>query len=1097
MLIAAAVVADAPARRPMFQPAVAPDRKEVVFVSGGDLWTAPLDGGEARLLISHPATESRPIYSPDGACLAFVSNRTGNGDIYVLTLATGDLLRITHGDTVDQLDAWSHDGSWLYYSSNQHEVGGLTNVFRVRSTGGTPMPVIHERYVSEYWAAPSPKGDAIALTAKGIVYNQWWRHGHSHIDESEIWVRTGEGYRQVTKGGAKSAWPMWADNGSRLIYMSDRGGAENMWEQPAGGQARQITKFTTGRVLWPSIAYDGKTIVFERDLGLWRLDVGSGKASPIAITLRGAPAGDGTQRLTLQNRFSDLALSPDGKKVAFIARGDVFAAASREAEAAERLTRTEAAESGPAWAPDSRRVAYTTLRDGTYQVWMYDFATGKESALTSHASGSHSPRWSPDGKSLAFLRGRDRLVALDMTTRVEREMAQGEFGLPPLNSGRAFAWSPDSQWLAFYGVGARRFSNLHLVPAAGGPARQVTFTASTSGDVIAWAPDGSYLLFESTQRTEAGGIGRVDLVKRTPKFREDRFRELFREEVTRTSPAPPSDTTPAITPAVPGPTPAQTPAPTPTPATARPASTTDAVTEPGGAPRPPAAAPPVVKVVWDDIRRRLSMLPVGVSVNEHVITPDGKTLVMAASAAGQTNLYTWSLDELSKEPAVARQITSTPGAKTDVQVSPDGKEVYYLEQGRIASVAIESRQVKPLAVTAEMEVAFDSGKHEVFREAWTYLRDWFYDPAYHGANWEALRATYAPYVAGSATADELRRVLSLMIGELDASHLGINAAPDPAAAAGGTGRLGLQFDTALYEASGQFRITSVLPLGPADVAGGISVGQYVTAVDGTPLDRGTNIDALLTARVGRRTVLRVANAPGAADARDVAVLPASSGTENGLNYRQWVEDRRAYVLEASGGRLGYVHIRDMSAESLTQLYMDLDSENQARDGVVIDIRNNNGGFVNAYALDVFTRRPYLAMTWRGSAITAPARAVLGQRSLERPTVLVTNHASLSDAEDFTEGYRALKVGKVVGEPTAGWIIYTTNTSLTDGSILRLPFIRITTTTGANMERNPRPVDVRVDRALGEDTAGKDVQLDRAVAELLAEIGAARATAAAR
>ena len=297
-------------------------------------------------------------------------------------------------------------------------------------------------------------------------------------------------------------------------------------------------------MLWPSIAYDGKTVVFERDLGLWRLDVGSGKASPIDITLRGAPAGDGTQRLTLQNRFSDLALSPDGKKVAFIARGDVFAASSKEADPAERLTRTEAAEGGPAWAPDSRRVAYTSLRDGTYQIWMYDFASGKESALTTHASGSHSPRWSPDGKSLAFLRGRDRLVVLDVATKVEREIAQGEFGLPPLNSGRAFAWSPDSQWIAFYGVGARRFSNVHLVPAAGGPPRQVTFTASTFGDAITWAPDSTYLLFESTQRTEPGGIARVDLVKRTPKFREDRFRELFREEVPRTTPAPPPATTP-------------------------------------------------------------------------------------------------------------------------------------------------------------------------------------------------------------------------------------------------------------------------------------------------------------------------------------------------------------------------------------------------------------------------------------------------------------------------------------------------------------------------------------------------------------------------
>ena len=674
--MAAAVVADAPARRPMFQPAVAPDRKEIVFVSGGDLWTAPLDGGEARLLVSHPATESRPIYSPDGARLAFVSNRTGNGDIYVLTLATGDLVRITHGDTADQLDAWSHDGAWLYFSSNQHEVGGLSNVFRVGSTGGTPMPVIHERYISEYWAAPSPKGDAIALTAKGIVNNQWWRHGHSHIDESEIWVRTGDSYRQVTKGGAKSAWPMWSDNGGRLIYMSDRGGAENLWTQPPGGEPRQITKFTTGRVLWPSIAYDGKTVVFERDLGLWRLDVGSGKASPIDITLRGAPAGDGTQRLTLQNRFSDLALSPDGKKVAFIARGDVFAASSKEADPAERLTRTEAAEGAPAWAPDSRRVAYTSLRDGTYQIWMYDFASGKESALTTQASGSHSPRWSPDGKSLAFVRGRDGWWCSTWRRRSSVRSRRASSGCRRSIADARSRGRPTAS-------GSRSTASVHggsatciSCRAAGGSPRQVTFTASTSGDAITWAPDSTYLLFESTQRTEPGGIARVDLVKRTPKFREDRFRELFREEVPRTTPAAP----PATTPGTPSTSPAS-PAPSTAPATAPTPPATDAATAPGGASKPPNATPPAVKIVWDDIRRRLSMLPVGVSVNEHVITPDGKTLVMAASAAGQTNLYAWSLDELSKEPEVARQITSTPGSKTDVQVSPDGKEVYLPRTG--------------------------------------------------------------------------------------------------------------------------------------------------------------------------------------------------------------------------------------------------------------------------------------------------------------------------------------------------------------------------------------------------------------------------------
>jgi C-terminal processing protease CtpA/Prc len=175
---------------------------------------------------------------------------------------------------------------------------------------------------------------------------------------------------------------------------------------------------------------------------------------------------------------------------------------------------------------------------------------------------------------------------------------------------------------------------------------------------------------------------------------------------------------------------------------------------------------------------------------------------------------------------------------------------------------------------------------------------------------------------------------------------------------------------------------------------------------------------------------------------------------------------------------------DMSADSLEQLYIDLDAENESKQGVVIDVRNNNGGFVNAYALDVFSRQHYLNMTQRGRSNAAPARSILGQRSLEKPTVLVTNQHSLSDAEDFTEGFRAMKLGPVVGEPTAGWIIYTWNTSLLDGSVLRLPRVKITDATGAPMEMHPRPVDIEVDRPLGESYGPDDVQLKRAVEALL-------------
>jgi C-terminal processing protease CtpA/Prc len=233
-------------------------------------------------------------------------------------------------------------------------------------------------------------------------------------------------------------------------------------------------------------------------------------------------------------------------------------------------------------------------------------------------------------------------------------------------------------------------------------------------------------------------------------------------------------------------------------------------------------------------------------------------------------------------------------------------------------------------------------------------------------------------------------------------------------------------------------------------------------------------------------VLKISSSSGPSNARDAVVRPVSIAVEKGLLYRAWVEANRAYVEKISGGKLGYVHLQDMSSQSLAQLYIDLDVQNQTRQGVVVDVRDNNGGFVNEYALDVFTRKDYLTMTPRGGT-PEPARAALGQRALGLPTILVTNQDSLSDAEDFTQGYRALHLGKVVGEPTAGWIIYTGGTQLIDGSVLRIPSVRIQAYDGQDMEGHPRPVDIFVERMPGDSINGKDVQLDRAVKELLSEL----------
>lgn len=1043
------------------EPSVAPNRPEMAFVSGGDIWTAPLAGGEAHLLVSHPAVESRPLYSPDGTRLAFISDRTGGGDIYVLHLATGALKRITYDDGREQLDAWSRDGKWLYFSSTAQDVAGSNDIFRVSAEGGTPMPVSADRYVNEFFAAPSPAGDLLALTARGDTSSQWWRHGHAHIDESEIWIETpgaAPKYQLLEGGDFKSLWPMWSADGARLYFVSDQGGAENIWEKAVrGGKARQITQFKDGRVLWPNISYDGKTIVFEREFGIWKLDVAGEKAAPVAIALRGAAAAPDITHLTLNNQFRDLALSPDGRKVAFEAHGEVFAASSRDGGPATRVTRTPANETQVAWAPDSKRLAYVSDRDGNYHVYLYDFTTRQEKRIGSDAMGETAPLWSGDGKMLAWVRGGKQLCVYDTATEQVRVLATATFAKPPMGFGRPYTWSPDSRWLAYTTRGDRDFRNVYVVPAAGGEPRQISFLSNTGGGTVLWSPDGAYILFDTSQRTENNAIARIDLVEKTPRFREDRFRDLFKDLPGRGQ---------------------------------------DGAGEGRGG-RGAAEKPPVkpVEIIFEGIRNRLSELATGLDARMQQISPDGRTLLLSASTARQQNLYTWSLDELAAEPPVARQLTSTAGAKTNAQFSPDGKEVFYLEQGRLSIATLETRQSKPVALTAELDVDFHQEKQEVFHEAWTYLNDNFFDPEFNGVNWKAVRERFAPHIEAARTPDEMRRLISLMLGELNASHMGISApAGDGEGGRGGrggtVGKLGLRFNAAEYEASGRLRVEGVLPLGPAEVAGGIQAGNYLLAVDGAAIGAHTNLDEMLEHKINQRVELTVADGADGSKKREVAVRPANNTAEKELLYRDWVDRQRAYVTKASGGRLGYVHIRDMSQEALDRMYLDLDTENQVRQGIVVDVRNNTGGFVNAYAIDVLARKSYFNMTSRDQT-AAPARIVLGQRSLELPTILVTNRHSLSDAEDFTEGYRALKLGKVVGEPTAGWIIYTSNTNLIDGSVLRLPGTRITTAEGAPMELHPRPVDLAVDKPVGESYQGRDSQLDAAVGELLKEIDARR------
>ncbi|MBV8581305.1 MAG: PD40 domain-containing protein [Candidatus Eremiobacteraeota bacterium] len=1051
--------ADTPASLPSFgEPSVSPDHGEIAFISGGDVWSVPSAGGTARLLAAAGGTAHRPLFSPDGKQLAFVAAQPGSRGIYVLTLDGGALRQVTHDDQIGDLSAWSSDGKYLYFASASHNIAYFNDVYRVPAEGGTPVRVLHEDYVAESEPAPSPDGASLAFVRNG--YTQWWRRGHSHMDQSEITVTqpAAKRYETITNGDAKDHWPMWSPDGKTLYFVSDRSGSDELWSRTSDGKLRQLTTLHDGRVLWPTIARDGSLIAFERAMRIWTYDVASGAVRELPITPRGLPAVLGTRHLTLSNRFSALGLSPDGKKVAFVGRGRIFAASAQDGGESQLVTpNDEAAYDLPVWAAGSKRITYVVDRGLEQAIATYDFPDGPERVITPAGHHDDYPHWSPDGKQLAFERDGTELHLLDVASHADRVVARGILDRRPFGDPTAVAFSPAGDWLAYVDNDREGLSNVYVVPTAGGAPRAVTFLPNTGVGSVTWSPDGTRLFFDTSQRTEAGQVAQVDLVSRTPQFREDSFRKLFQPDEPR--PELPSRTVP---------TPAASAAPRPSPSAS-----------------PNAGRLRRTTIDFDGIRERLTFLPTGLDVNRVTITPDGKTLVLVASAAGQENLYTYSVDDTSTDDAVARQITTTAGGKSSVTVAPDGRSVYYLDSGRAYATDLNGK-AHGLGLSGEVDVDFAHDKRLVFEQAWSVLDRWYADPSYHGANWPAMRREYEPYALGARTPQEFVRVVSLMIGEINSSHTGFGVP-----SAGGnppivTGRLGVDWDAETYERTGKLRIASIVPLGPAAVAGHIAAGDELLAVDGVTIERTTDVDALLASHAGKRTELRIAPHGDAGAARTVAVLPVDRSAEADLRYGAWVAGRRAYVERISGGRLGYVHIYSMGQDALTKFYTDLDAQNRAKAGVIVDVRNNVGGFVDPYAIDVLTRRAYITFKSRFGT-DAAERTSLGERSLERPTVLVTNEHSLSDAENFTEAYRTLRVGPVVGEPTAGWIIFTSAALLADGSTVRVPSTRVIAHDGVDMELHPRPVDVRVANPPGAADRGDDPQLDAAVRTLLKRV----------
>ncbi len=1121
--------------QPSFRmPALLPDGSAILFVYAGDVWLAPRGGGFAERLTSAAGGHLHPVCAPDGAWVAFASNRAGGLDVYVLHLTSGETRRLTFTDAEAVPQCWSPDSTAVYFSSTHEQQGNA--LYRVPVTGGTPLPLWGEPYGDFAYAAADHRGEQLALT---IERSHWWRRGPNPFSPADIWLAptaalqqaapytlhdepaepaptlprmvVGAGVRLAGHAG-RNSFAQWNPNDTGLYFVSDRDGTDNLWLlNLATGTPRQLTRFDDGRVLWARAAADHPMVTFERDAQVWLYDEATSSAAPVPIRVRGEGYSIPASFETYQRGVGELALSRDGKKLAFVLRGKLFADFADKETAREQppsgalaITHGTSRERQVVWSPDSSVVSYVSDCDGEPAIYAYQFSTRRSMCVTPNSTAPcRLPTISPDGKWLAYLHGTTEVRLLNIETDEDRHFADGRFVWVG-----DLAWSPDSQWLAFLTHDEQMYANVYVQRINEATARPVTFLSNVNAYGLLWSPDGRFMVFTTAHYRSESQIVRVDLRPPEPQFRETAFEKLFEEQrkageggtpgstgSTQSNEhsddddetdddetddeTPPPDVQDDTADAVPTP---------PAPGTGDPNGTTGdrapaAPQDPHGE-RPPDSTRPQVEIVFAGIERRLQLLtPPDMRAVAHDISPNSRDLLLVANVMDTSNIWSLPLDEARAGDA-PRQLTANSSHKHNVQFAPDGKSFYSIEGGQIVTRKMPGgSDASTLSVRCTVRVDFAAEKRHVFDEAWRVLRDTFYDETFGGRDWAALHAHYLPFLDGCRTPGDLRNVLNLMIGELGTSHTGVFGR----GTSSDLGYLGIQFDGHELATSGRLRVLALLPDGPAmQVATPPRPGEYLVAIDGEPLTPEQSLHERLLERAGRRVWLRLAADPASDDTREVAVRPIDDDDYDTLRYRAWVNWNRAYVTRASDGRLGYLHIRAMNYAAYEQFLHDLDTANRQKDGLILDVRYNGGGYTSTLLLDVLTRRPVVREGFRGH-LRSDVYHVSGNRALHLPTTLLTNAASASDAEVFSELYRQAGLGAVIGQPTAGAVIGTTSYTLLNGMVLRLPTYSVTTLSGENMEGTGRPVDEHVDLPPGAWAAGRDGQLDAAVATLQARL----------
>lgn len=1046
-------------------PAVSPDGKTVAFTYRGDVYTVPTAGGQARQLTTSPAYDTAPVWSPDGGRILFASDREGSLDLFIIDAAGGTPLRLTTNTASETPLAFLNDTTVIYSSGLQPSAEAAmgpfqAQVYTVSTTPGS-RPAL-------FMSLPAMR---MNVDGKNIIYQDRktyedpLRKHERSAGTSDIWTLTLGDDMKATRGkfakltsfNGPDQSPVWNKSvPGEYFYVSEEDGTLNVYRANVNGpEKQQLTRFTTHPVRTLSASADGKTLVFTRDGQLYSMTPG-GEPAVIPVSITADLYTPEAAKSVLRNGASSISVSPSGEEIAFVARGNVYVTA-RDFSTTRQITSTPEQERVVAFSPDGKSLVYDSERDGIWQLFtakiknpeeeLFTYATEiEETPLYKSVAPAFQPAFSPDGKKVAFLEDRTALRVLDIASKKVVTALPDSINYSYEDGDMEFEWSPDSRWLLSTYMGNGGWNNPDIALVAADGTKVVDLTRSGYNDNNPhWAMDGKALIWASDRNgyRNHGSWGTeedvyimfldgeaYDLFNRT----EEEIKLADRQKEKEKEKEKESDEK-------------------------------DSKDKKSKKARSDAGKDGDKKPLEFDLanaRHRTKRLTAASSqLGEFFLDRKGEKLYYI-NADG---LWSRDLQEGDMKILVKGVDGLVPTPKGDALiVSAEGSlSLYDLEHGTSEPIAYEA----PLALdrAAEREYMYDHMLRQV--------RDKFYDPSLHGVDWEMYGKEYRKFLPHITNNYDFAEMLSEILGELNASHTGGRYRPKPSGPA--TADLGAFFD---QEWTGDgIRIAEILPTGPLDSKeGAIKAGEIITSIDGQKILAGKDYYPLLEGKAGKKIRLGVKGKDG--KERTVFVKPVSSSFD--LLYRRWVERNRAMVDSISGGKIAYVHVKEMDSPSFRAVFEEMLGPDRNRDAIVVDTRFNGGGWLHNDLAILLNGKEYVRFAPRGRYIGSEPFT-----QWYKPSVLLVNEGNYSDGHGSAYVYKTLGLGEIIGAPIPGTMTAVWWENQIDPSVIfGIPQTTALDMTGKPLENQQLEPDIVIYNAPGDALNGIDTQLEGAVKRLL-------------